>query len=45
MAETCFAVGDRARAKEYGARAVAAADNPRLQQQLEKRVQAYEEKE
>ncbi len=38
MAETQLAVGDKAKAKEYGEKAVAAADSPQMKTFLEQRV-------
>jgi len=41
LAETHFALGDRAKAREYGKKAIDAADSPRLKQLLEKQVARY----
>jgi len=43
MAETHFALGDRAKARDFGKKAVDAADSPQLKQALKKRIQAYED--
>ncbi|MCS7021122.1 MAG: redoxin family protein [Gemmataceae bacterium] len=44
LAEAHFAAGNKAKAKEIGAQALAAAaDNPRLKQQLEQRIRRYED--
>ena len=41
VAEAHFASGDKAKAKEFGARAVAAADNDRMKMQLESLTKKY----
>ena len=41
VAEAHFAAGDKAKAKEFGARAVAAADNDRMKMQLENLTKKY----
>jgi len=43
MAETQFAKGDKEKAKEYGKKAVEAADNPGNKKFLEDRLKAYED--
>jgi thiol-disulfide isomerase/thioredoxin len=43
VAETHFALGNKAKAKEYGALAVAAATNPQQKQNIEQRVKKYED--
>lgn len=44
VAEAHFANGDKAKAKDFGTKAIqAATDNPRLKQQLEQRIRRYEE--
>jgi thiol-disulfide isomerase/thioredoxin len=43
VADAHFALGDRAKAKEFGAKAVAAAKIPALKANLEKRVAKYDE--
>ncbi len=44
LAETYDATGDKAKAKEYGQKAIDSAESPGLKQYLEKRVKAFEEK-
>jgi hypothetical protein len=43
VADAHFALGDKSKAKEFGAQAVAAAKNPALKANLEKRVAKYDE--
>jgi thiol-disulfide isomerase/thioredoxin len=43
LAEVYLEKGERAKAVEYGKKAIAAADNPRLKEYLEKRVKAFED--
>jgi thiol-disulfide isomerase/thioredoxin len=43
VAETHFALGNKAKAKEYGAMAMAAASNPQQKQSIEQRVKKYED--
>jgi thiol-disulfide isomerase/thioredoxin len=43
LAETYFALSDKDKAKEFGAKAIAAAETPQQKQNLEKRVKAYDE--
>jgi thiol-disulfide isomerase/thioredoxin len=43
MADTHFVMGNRAKAKEFGQKAIAAADNDRIKQQLEEIVKKYDE--
>jgi len=43
LAETHFARGDRAKAREFGKKAVDNADSPRLKKALEQRVKTYED--
>jgi thiol-disulfide isomerase/thioredoxin len=45
MAETHLAMGDKAKAKGYGEKAVEAADNPRTKQFYQQRIKAWEEDE
>jgi thiol-disulfide isomerase/thioredoxin len=44
LAEVYFATGDRARAREYGRKAIAAADSPAVKGFYERQVKAFEEK-
>ena len=41
VAEAHFASGDKAKAKDFGARAIAAADNDRMKKQLENLTKKY----
>lgn len=43
VAESHFAAGDKAKAKEYGAKAVAAADSEQMKASIEKLVKKYDE--
>jgi hypothetical protein len=43
LAETHFALGNKAKAKEYGGMAVAAASNPQQKQAIEQRVKKYDD--
>jgi len=43
MAETQFALGDKAKAKEFGAKAIAAASSPDLRKAIENIVKKYDE--
>jgi thiol-disulfide isomerase/thioredoxin len=42
VAESYFVLGNHAKAREYGALAIAAAESPQQKQQLEQRVKVYE---
>ena len=44
LAETYFAMGDKAKAVEYGRKAVAAADVAPMKRYIEQRIKAYDEK-
>jgi thiol-disulfide isomerase/thioredoxin len=43
LAEAYFAVGDKAKARDYGAKAIAAADNDNIKKQLETLTKKYED--
>jgi thiol-disulfide isomerase/thioredoxin len=43
VAETHFALGNNAKAREYGALAIAAAESPQQKQDVEQRVKAYQD--
>jgi thiol-disulfide isomerase/thioredoxin len=43
IADAYFASGDRAKAREFGAKAVAAADNPRTKEAVEKMIKKYDD--
>jgi hypothetical protein len=43
VAEMHFALGNKAKAREYAAKAIAAAATPQLKENLEKAVKKYED--
>jgi len=43
VADAHFAAGDKAKAREYGAKALAAADNPRTKEAVERMIKKYDD--